>query len=132
MAGRLVPVKTFITHRCDEYVQSVGDLIAGYIWIDGAYEFASRIHKVKVRTVVHDIVIRTGSGRVPHVVGAVFVGGCSDLLRSASKADDARIEGFDVLPHHFRCIALWIDGDEQWPYLYSIRSEFLKDHGNRQ
>ena len=92
MAGRLAPINTFITHLCDEYVQSVGDLIAGCIWIEGAYEFASRIHKVKVRTVVHDIVIRTGSGRLPYVVGAVFVGGCSDLLRGASKADDARIE----------------------------------------
>src|SRR5205085_4733470 len=90
--ARLVPIDAFITPVCDECVQRVGDLIARCIGIEGAYEFASRIHEVKVRTVVHDIVIRTGSGRMPHVVGAVFAGGRSDLLRSASKADDALVE----------------------------------------
>ena len=39
---------------------------------------------------------------------------------------------FDVLLHHFRRIALRIDGDEERSYLRGVRPELLKRRGDRE
>src|SRR6516225_7147774 len=81
---------------------------------------------------VHDVVIRTGSGRVPHIIGTIFLGGGSDLLWRAGEPDDARVERFNVLPHYLRCISLRIDGDEEWLNLCGSLPKFLESRGDRK
>src|SRR6516164_686138 len=79
---------------------------------------------------VHDVVIRSSSGRVPHIIGTVFLGGDSDLLWRAGEPNDARVERFNVLPHYLRCISLRIDGDEERLNLCGILPKFLESRGD--
>src|SRR3546814_8972391 len=44
---------------------------------------------------------------------AVFPGNRGNLLRRPGEADDARIEGRDVLGESFRCVAFRIQADEK-------------------
>src|SRR6516164_3828205 len=81
---------------------------------------------------VHDVVIRTGSGRVPHIIGTIFLGGGSDLLWRAGEPDDARVERFNVLPHCLRCISLRIDSDEEWLNLCGILPKLFESRGDRK
>jgi hypothetical protein len=79
---------------------------------------------------VHDVVIRTGAGRVPHIIGTVFLGGGGDLLWRTGEPDDARVERFNVLPYYLRCISLRIDSDEERLNLCGILPKFLENRGD--